>query len=91
MWLFTATAFPEPYRLYLIGNSLTDQLDLDRFKKMVEGGGEEVVMGSQRVPGTPNGWFVRSLDFGFTMEPYGKYPQAFGEYGWDGLSLQPFQ
>lgn len=81
----------EPYRLYLIGNSLTDQLDYDRFKKMVEAGGEQITLGSQRVPGAPIGWFVRNPDSGFTMEPFGKYPKALSEYEWDGLSFQPFQ
>ncbi len=81
----------DAYRLYLIGNSLTDQLDYDRFRQMVEAGGERIAMGSQRVPGAPIGWFVRHPDSGFTMEPYGRYPRAFAEYEWDGLSLQPFQ
>jgi len=85
------TAAAAPFRLYLMGNSLTDHLDYDRFMKMVEGGGEPITLGSQRVPGAPIGWLLNNPDAGFTMQPYGTISKAFKEYTWDALSLQPFQ
>ena len=89
--LVQTVAAAEPFRLYLMGNSLTDQLDYDRFTKMVESGGERITLGSQRVPGAPIGWLLNNPDGGFTMQPYGTISRAFAQYTWDALSLQPFQ
>ena len=84
-------AAAEPLRLYLMGNTLTDQLDYGRFTKMVEAGGERITLGSQRVSGAPIGWLLKNPDAGFTMQPYGAISKAFAQYTWDALSLQPFQ
>ena len=52
-------ATPKPdYRLYMIGNSLTDQIYWGKFEEMAKSGGRNILLGSQRVPGAPIGWFV---------------------------------
>ncbi|HEX8551031.1 MAG TPA: putative Ig domain-containing protein [Abditibacteriaceae bacterium] len=79
------------YRLYLIGNSLTDQIYWGKFEEMAKSGGRNIVLGSQRVPGAPIGWFVQHPDGGFQSGTFGPWKKAFAEHEWDGLSLQPFQ
>ena len=86
-----AEAAKPDYRLYLIGNSLTDQIYWGKFEEMAKSGGRNIVLGSQRVPGAPIGWFLKEPDGGFTSKPFGTWKKAFAEYEWDGLSLQPFQ
>lgn len=44
------------YRLFALGNSLTDELRYDDFVEMCVGGGKEVVLARQTVPGAPIGW-----------------------------------
>lgn len=81
------------YRLFLIGNSLTDQIHWGKWEKMALSGGRTVEVGSQRVPGAPIGWFVipENREQGFKTDKYGAWPKALSEFQWDGLSLQPFQ
>jgi len=86
------TEAPKPdYRLYLIGNSLTDQIYWGKFEEMAKSGGRNIVLGSQRVPGAPIGWFVLHPEGGFQSGTFGPWKKAFAEHEWDGLSLQPFQ
>jgi hypothetical protein len=89
----TPTPTPKPdYRLYLIGNSLTDQIYWGKFEDMAKSGGRNILLGSQRIPGAPIGWFVdHDRTGGFTSGEFGPWPKAFAENTWDGLSLQPFQ
>src|SRR4028118_941436 len=86
------TPTPKPdYRLYMIGNSLTDQIYWGKFEEMAKSGGRNILLGSQRVPGAPIGWFVLHPDGGFQHGDFGPWKKAFAEHTWDGLSLQPFQ
>ncbi len=80
-------------RLYVIGNSLTDELSYDNFLKMAKEGGKEIALGSTRVPGAPIGWLLQhNLEKGgFTHRPYGNPRKAFAEYKWDAFTFQPFQ
>ena len=79
------------FRLYMIGNSLTDQIYWGKFEEMAKSGGRNILLGSQRVPGAPIGWFVQHPDGGFQHGDFGPWKKAFAEHEWDGLSLQPFQ
>src|SRR4028118_1217445 len=79
------------YRLYMIGNSLTDQIYWGKLEEMAKSGGRDILLGSQRVPGAPIGWFVQHPDGGFQHGDFGPWKKAFAEHEWDGLSLQPFQ
>src|SRR4028119_1055532 len=75
----------------MIGNSLTDQIYWGKFEEMAKSGGRNILLGSQRVPGAPIGWFVLHPDGGFQHGDFGPWKKAFAEREWDGLSLQPFQ
>src|SRR4028118_571159 len=85
------TPTPKPdYRLYMIGNSLTDQIYWGKFEEMAKSGGRNILLGSQRVPGAPIGWFVMHPDGGFQHGTFGPWKKALSEYEGEGLSLQPF-
>jgi hypothetical protein len=65
---------PKPdYRLYMIGNSLTDQIYWGKFEEMAKSGGRNILLGSQRVPGAPIGWFVQHPDGGFQHGDFGPW------------------
>jgi hypothetical protein len=80
-------------RLYVMGNSLTDELSYDNFLKMAEAGGKTIALGSLRVPGAPIGWlWSHNLEKGgFTHRPYGNPNKAFAQYKWNAFTFQPFQ
>lgn len=77
-------------RVYMMGNSLTDDVLYDGFKNLVAEGGHTVTLGSQRIPGASITWLWANPTSGFTDTPYGYYPQALGGWVWDVLTLQPF-
>ena len=80
-------------RLYVMGNSLTDELSYDNFLAMARAGGKAIKLGSVRVPGAPIGWLLKH-NFekgGFTHNPYGNPAKAWTDWKWDALTLQPFQ
>ncbi|MGF1451658.1 MAG: putative Ig domain-containing protein [Opitutales bacterium] len=81
------------FSLYALGNSLTDELRYDDFVKMVESGGKTIRLARQTVPGAPIGWlWENNLEGGgFTTRPYGPPKNAFENWQWDAISLQPFQ
>jgi hypothetical protein len=81
----TATA-----SLYMIGNSVSDQINHADFRDLVIANGNLLVIGKDSIPGASLAWHVDNPESGFTLNPYGQYPQAFANYTWDALSLQPF-
>ncbi len=80
-------------RLYVMGNSLTDELSYENFLQMAKAGGKDIALGSVRVPGAPIGWLLQHNmeKGGFTHQPYGNPNKAWSEWQWDALTLQPFQ
>ena len=79
------------FRLFMMGNSLTDQIRFDSFVKMSASGGKKLTLGRQTIPGAPIGWIKDHPDSGFKTEPFGAWPNALANFEWDALSLQPFQ
>ncbi|MBD1912971.1 MULTISPECIES: DUF4886 domain-containing protein [unclassified Leptolyngbya] len=75
--------------LYFIGNSLTDEVLYKGFDDMVESQGRPLEWGRHMIPGAPLEWIFEHPNDGFREEPYGTYPQAFANYTWDYVTLQP--
>ncbi len=76
-------------RVYMLGNSLTDDVRYDGFQNIVSAAGHSLALGSQRVPGAPIHYLWENPTGGFTHSPYGTYPNAFANYQWDAITLQP--
>ncbi len=75
-------------RIYMIGNSLTDDIRYNGFENLVAQGGDSLALGSQRIPGAPIHWHWGNPG-GYNHTPFGAYPSAFANYQWDALTLQP--
>jgi hypothetical protein len=78
------------FSLYMIGNSLTDQLRFNGFDTLVESQGVNLAWGRHTIPGSPLDWTYDHPDSGFQEPPYGYYPNAFRNYTWNAITLQPF-
>ena len=76
--------------IYMIGNSLTDQVKYDGFKALAESRGKTHNWGRHVIPGTPLDYLVDHANSGFKEEPYGYYENAFSYHRWDAVTLQPF-
>ncbi len=80
----------QPFRIYYIGNSVTDTVGYDPLAQLARTRGIDLQWGRQMIPGAPLEWIYDHPDSGFTEEPYGTYPRALKEFAWDAVSLQPF-
>ncbi len=89
--LFSAVSIcGDSLRVYLMGNSLTDNIDHAGLIQLAEEGGHTQIHGSHRIPGAPIPWLYDHPDDGFNHKPFGRWGQAFAEYQWDVVSVQPF-
>ena len=77
-------------RCYFIGNSVTDAINLDGLKALAESKGNTHTWARQMIPGAPLEWLWQHPNDGFTTSPYGVPTNAFPNYTWDAISLQPF-
>lgn len=84
----TQTAFP--LSVYLIGNSLTDNVYYQGLAMLAQSRGLTHTWNRQMIPGAPIEWLWEHPNDGFKEEPYGYPRQAFKDYSWDALTLQPF-
>lgn len=89
--LASSQVAPTSSNLYLIGNSLTDEVLYRGFDALVESQGHTLEWGRHMIPGAPLEWIFEHPNDGFREEPYGTYPQAFANYTWDYVTLQPSQ
>ncbi len=80
----------ETLRLYLMGNSLTDNVNYGGLEALAERRGHEHVWGRHSIPGAPIDWIWNHPDGGFRERPFGYYPKAITEFTWDAVTLQPF-
>jgi len=77
-------------RLYLIGNSLTDELQYDDFRALAQGRGHYAPWTRHWIPGSPL-WFLWDSRLGNGVDPaYGGPTNALVYCTWDSMSLQPF-
>jgi hypothetical protein len=78
------------FNIYMIGNSLTDQVRYTGFESLVETRGTNLDWGRHMIPGAPLEWIYNNPTSGFQQAPYGYYPNALANYTWDAITLQPF-
>ncbi len=76
-------------RVYMIGNSLTDNVNYDGFRKLAESRGHTHTWGRSMTPGAPIFWHW-THEPAFTQPPFGPWKKALAEYPWDVVTLQPF-
>ena len=77
-------------RIYHIGNSVTDALNYGGFKALAESEGFTHVWGRHMIPGAPLSWLWEHPNDGFQEQPFGYPTNAFPNYTWDAITLQPF-
>lgn len=85
-----ADAVPNPLRVYFIGNSVTDTIGYKALAEMAEARRHKMIWGRQMIPGAPLPWILNNIDKGITEPPFGHPTQAFSDFEWDAVSLQPF-
>ncbi|MDX2111415.1 MAG: sugar-binding protein [Verrucomicrobiota bacterium] len=76
--------------IYFIGNSVTDTVNYNGFKKLTESRGGTQPWGRHMIPGAPLVWLWTHPAEGFMEQPYGYPTNALPNYDWDVLTLQPF-
>jgi hypothetical protein len=86
----TDTKLPATFRVYFIGNSVTDQINYNGLKGLAESRGSELVWGRQMIPGAPLEWLWQHPNDGFKADPFGYPTTALANYTWDAVSFQPF-
>jgi len=84
------TLLAEPLRVYMIGNSLTDEVKYDTWVQFCKDAGSDVLYARKMIPGAPICWHRDHPDQGFNTKPYGYPDKAFREHPWDVLTMQPF-
>jgi len=77
-------------RIYMIGNSLTDNVKYDGFERLAKSRGHTHIWGRHMIPGAPIWWLWQHADSGFHQHPFGRYERALTQYRWDAITLQPF-
>jgi hypothetical protein len=77
-------------RVYAIGNSVTDTLKYKSFAGLLQTSGYKPVVARHMIPGAPLDWLLSHPTQGFKEEPYGYPTNAFANYQWDAITLQPF-
>jgi PKD repeat protein len=79
-------------RIYLVGNSVTDCINYDGFANMALSRGNTHIWGRKIILGSPLIllWNDSTSTNGFLTAPYYNYVNAFDNYTWDCISLQPF-
>jgi len=95
--LFSLTTYSQQTkRVYMIGNSVTDGVNYYGFNTLAEdpsGPGNTHIWARHMIPGSPlfllwNASEARNS--GFVEEPFGYPSDAFVNYEWDAITLQPF-
>jgi hypothetical protein len=84
------TKTPTPFRVYFVGNSVTDTINYGALAELAKSRGHNHVWGRHMIPGAPLQWIWQHPKDGFQEPPFGHYPNALPDFQWDALSLQPF-
>jgi len=91
MFASNLTAFAQTTkRIYLVGNSVTDAINYAGFKAIAQNAGNTHIWARHMIPGAPLSWLWEHPADGFSESPYGYPTNAFPNYVWDAISLQPF-
>lgn len=75
---------------YNIGNSVTDTIAPSKLKSIANDNGARYLYGRQVILGAPLELIQQNPASGFVEQPYGYPTNAFANFNWDILSLQPF-
>jgi Ca2+-binding RTX toxin-like protein len=78
------------FNLYMIGNSLTDEVLYQGFYELVGSQNVALNWGRHMIPGAPLDWIWNNPNSGFQQQPYGYYPQALSSFSWNAITLQPY-
>ncbi len=78
-------------RVYLIGNSLTDELKYDDWVALSKEGGITVEYARKMIPGASLIWHKDHPKDGFIVPKFGYPEDAFKNFQWNALTLQPFR
>jgi hypothetical protein len=78
-----------PFRVYFMGNSMTDQVSYAGLDEMATGRGQDHAWGRQIILGSPISWIWEHPNDGYTENPYLRYQNALTNYQWDALTLSP--
>jgi hypothetical protein len=100
-FLAAATALPavgtparsepaKPFRVYAVGNSVTDALNYTAFAELLRSRGFAPTVARQMIPGAPLEWLWNHPADGFKVDPFGYPREAFPKHRWDAVTLQPF-
>ena len=77
-------------RIYQFGNSVTDGINYGGFKNMANSQGNAHIWARHVIPGTSLAWLWDHPNNGFLTPPYGTPANAFANYEWDAVTLQPY-
>lgn len=79
----------KPFRVYFMGNSMTDQMSYAGVDTLATGRGHDHAWGRQIILGSPISWLWEHPNDGYTETPYLRYQDALTKYQWDALTLSP--
>ncbi len=90
--IFGQSASNKTFRVYLIGNSVTDTLNYKAFAQLAASRGDKQEWGRHMIPGSPmfGLWRASFKQSGFMEKPYGYSVEALENFQWDAITLQPF-
>lgn len=74
--------------IFMIGSSITDQVNYGGFETLAESQGFEHHWGRHIILGAPLGFIWNNPNSGFRTEPFGYYPNALVNYDWNAVTLQ---
>lgn len=80
----------ETFRVYHIGNSVTDTIRYKGLAELAQSRGHTHVFGRHMIPGAPLDWIHQHPHDGFQEQPFGHYIDALPKHEWDAVTLQPF-
>jgi hypothetical protein len=85
-----AHAATNEFRVYFIGNSVTDTVRYGELAKLAAARDVKLAWGRTMIPGAPLEWIYTHPNDGFRQEPFGTWSNALKRFAWDAISLQPF-
>lgn len=80
----------DPLKVFMIGNSLTDEVRYDAWVKLCRSSGGNVLVARKMIPGSGLDYHRNNPTSGFLTPPFQHPEEAFKNHPWDVLTLQPF-
>lgn len=86
----TPQTAPKRMRSFMIGNSLTDDIETESLRISALSRGQMLPWARQVILGSPLDNIVNNPNGGFLTSPYNGWSNALPNYTWDVVSLEPF-